>query len=231
MGYSMSVSVSARSHRLKSEMYEFLQRLYRPWSEIVSVFSEDDEDDIQDLFEGPFIDGDLVSAQGKCLIGFDYHPTHGPEREYHYALTRWMAIQIGKRRRRFRSDDLTLKRPVPYYVYDGFEAMPILLSEDWPKPSKELEPYVFNMLGMPMSDHIVRELAWFFIPMEGFSTVSLKHFQKSGDEVREALLSEGLEGAQFFLQVIQAEIGRLDVLWRDHMKKRAESPPPSNPLP
>lgn len=218
MGYSVSVSV--RSHRFKSEMYDFLKRLYRPWSEIVAALAEEDDEDyeILDFFNGPFLDGELASARGKCLIGWDYHPTTGPEREYYYALVRWIAIQVGKRRRRFRGEDLTLDRPVPYYVYDGIEAMPILLTGEWPRLPKELEPYGFDHLGMPLSNRVLRELAWFCIPEGAFERVAASHHGQGGDVIKEALIQEGLEGAEALLHLIRSQIGRLDVLWQDQQR-------------
>ena len=214
----LSVSVSVRSQRLKDVMYEFLQRLYRPWSDVLEELGDDDDDfEVLDFFRGPFVDSELDSP-GKCLIGFDYEPVAGPEREYHYALVRWIALQVGKRRRTFRSDNLKFAQAVPYYVYDGIEAKPILLASEWPNLSKELKIHAYNNLGMSVGDEISRELSWLCIPYEGFSRVATIYHGQSSEAITEGLIQEGLEGAEVLLSIIRTQIARLDVLWRDHLR-------------
>ena len=52
------------------------------------------------------------------------------EREYAYALCRWMAIRVGKKKTRFTNLTPplpTLPDPAPYIVYDGYESWPVLV--------------------------------------------------------------------------------------------------------
>lgn len=206
MGFSISVSV--RSQRLKEDMLSFLLELYRPWSELAQG------EDVPDHFQGPFVD-DQLEQPGKCCIGFDYTPISGPEREYHLAIMRWVAIQVGKRRSKFRGEGLGLSSPVTYLVYDGIEAFPILLQSEWPKVPDDLQGYVCDSLGMKVDDSVAREMAWYFLPQGVFEKVSATLHGKSSNEVREALVQEGLQGAQDMLQGIRSQIARLDVLWKD----------------
>lgn len=206
MGFSLTVSV--RSPRLKDEMHEFLLRSYKPWSELV------DGDDVPDHFRGPYID-DQLDAPGKCCIGFDYEPVTGAEREYHFSLVRWMALRIGKRRSKFRGEDLELDVPVPYVLFDGIEASPILVQSEWPDVPNILRPHVYDSLGMRADDSVAKELAWYCLPNGVFERVSATHHRRHPDVVREALVQEGLSGAQAILQDIRAQIGQLDVLWTE----------------
>lgn len=206
MGFSLTVSV--RSQRLKDGMHEFLLKKYKPWSEFL------DDDEVPDHFQGPFID-DQLDTPGKCCIGFDYEPITGPEREYHFALVRWMALQIGKRRSKFRGEALELNSPVPYVLFDGIEAMPVLLHTEWENSGPDLQAYVCDALGMKVGETLAQEMAWYCLPDDVFGRVSATHHGRPSGEVSQALIHEGLEGAQEILQEIRAEIARLDVLWKD----------------
>lgn len=206
MGFSLAVSV--RSPRLKEEMHEFLIRQYKPWSELV------DGEDIPDHFQGPYID-DQLDTPGKCCIGFDYQPVTGAEREYHFSLIRWMAIQIGKRRSKFRGEALVLVTPVPYVLYDGIELSPVLVQDEWPNVGPDLQPHVFDALGMKVDETVARELAWHFLPDGVFERVSATHHGRPPDSVSEALVQEGLAGAQEVLLGIRSQIAQLDALWKE----------------
>jgi hypothetical protein len=206
MGFSLSVSV--RSHRLKEEMHGFLLTHYKPWSEIV------EKEDLQDHFEGPYLDDEL-DTPGRCTLGFDYDPAvNGAEREYQFTLIRWIAIQVGKRRSTFRGEGLTLPNPVPYVLYDGIEAVPLLIQAEWSKVSIALRPFIIDGLGMKVDD-VGQELAWYCLPEGVFERVTATHHGCSSDAIREALVKEGMVGALKFLQSIRTQVSQLDVLWRE----------------
>jgi len=206
MGFSLSVSV--RSHRLKEEMHGFLLSSYKPWSELV------EDDDTQDSFQGPYVDEEL-DTPGKCCIGFDYHPVPGAEREYHFALVRWIALQVGKRRSSFRGEGLSLPTPVPYVLFDGIEASPVLLQSRWPTVDPVLRPHIVDNFGMRVDDSVAEELAWYCLPEGVFEKVTATHHGRHPDSVREALVKEGMGGAQELIDGIRAQISELDTLWRE----------------
>lgn len=194
MGYS--ISVSARSSRLKSRMVEFLVGSYHPWPDIV-------EDDEESLFNGPM-------HFGKLGIGFEYTAEGGPEREYNFAFVRWLALRIGRRRRQFRG--FTFDSPAPYIIVSG-ESIPVLLEADWEQ--RPPEPYtccVVDRFGLLTCPHPARDLAWYHIPEGSYERVSATHQGKSASEIQEALIRSGIERAKVILQYIRAEISRLDVL-------------------
>lgn len=202
MGYSISVSV--RSQKLKTAMFEFMLEQYRPWPIVI-----DAEEDSR--FEGPLVDN-MVAAQGKCIIGFDYpNLIESAEHEYIFSIVRWMAIRVGKRRSIFRMDGLELPKPVPYYVYDGLEPSPILLEDEWEDVPLELLSCVHTRLGMKITPEVARELAWRYLNDEDFLKAAKPGLSR--EEVKEALIAAGLEDANQVLRIINAEIARLDVLW------------------
>jgi len=218
-----SISVALRNPKLRDQMAGFLQRCFKLWSEVVG----DDDGELEMFFEGPLVD-DLEGVEpGRCIIGFNFLPSPQPEREYHYALMRWIALQAGKRRNRFRAEGLVLDQAVPYLLFDGYETLPILLDTEWTETPSELTQYVCNRFGMPKSIEVARELAWFCLPEEIFDRLSVTHRDKSAEEVSEALIDSGLPTAWEVLGYIQAQIERLDVLWRDANRPPAPRSPGS----
>ena len=201
MGYS--VSVVARSPKLKDEMNSFLLQRYRSWSQVL------DDRTLDDAFQGPFL-----TSRGD--IGFDFDPVVSvPEREYHFAIIRWMAIQIGKRRSKFRSEGLDLARPVPFFLYGESEALPILVQADWPGVAESLQPFVFDTLGMRTDTGAERELAWYCLPENTFEKITTTHHGQPSASIQEALVQEGLPGARGTIELIRSQITLLDIVWRE----------------
>lgn len=203
MGFSVSVSV--KSQQLKSKMYDFLREMYRSWPEVIDV-------DQEALFRGPDIE--LLYIHGKCILGFDYGEASQEEREYNFALMRWVALQVGRQRRRFRGEGVTLDRPVPYIVVGGYEPWPILLDTEW-AACTDMKWWLTDRLGMNTDNSAVRELAWYHIPDGTHERVSATHHGKSTEEIREALIQAGLDGARQTLHIMRSQVARLDTLWRD----------------
>lgn len=199
---ALSLAVAARSHRLKEAMLDFMSRLYVPWSTLT-------EEDRPDCFSGPLAD------PSKPLVGFNYEPTSGPEREYHFAIARWMALQIGKRRSKFRFDGLNFTSPVPYVVFDGIELCPVLLQVEWPSTVNGKRRYLVDGLGMRMDEAYVNELAWHCVPEEAYSIVSVTHHGQTPEAISDALIQAGVPGTQETLQAIRTQLAKLDVLWRE----------------
>ena len=111
MGYT--IAIRPRSEKLKNKMLDFLSKNYQ---------------DADVVFDGkvtayacPPTD-DLCYDHAKLKLGFDYGMLDEAENEYVYALVRWMGLKIGKKRK-WKSIPVS----VPYMVYDGFEAWPIIV--------------------------------------------------------------------------------------------------------
>lgn len=198
-----SIAISTRTLKLRDEMYEFLQRNYRPWFEVLA------EDEDEDLFHGPFIDEDLM-GEGTCRLGFEYETGDVAEREYHFALMRWVAIQIGKRRSKFRTGE-SLSQTVPFLQF-GSELRPIFVHKEWVADKRAPGPFVDN-LGMRMGGQAERDLAWLCIPDDAYGKVSVAHWARPAPEVQEALISEGLHGAKELLRLIRKQLTEIDTLW------------------
>jgi len=113
MGYA--IAVPCRSRKAQARMVEFLSLNYRPFHTFMGLSWETSG------IHGPLTEKELVYDRGKCRIGFEYG-AGGRDREYGFCVVRWIARKIG-RRRAFKG----IPEPVPYYVYDGYEAVPLLL--------------------------------------------------------------------------------------------------------
>ncbi len=116
----------ARSKTLRKKMFEFMAANYRPWGKVT-----EDAHDSPYTDESEGVTDDLSWDDSGLSLGFHYGAgLIGWERPYIYAITRWMAIQVGKRMTRFSTDVVALnvfKEPVPYILYDGYEPWPVLV--------------------------------------------------------------------------------------------------------
>ena len=90
MGYS--ISVNCKSQQAQTRMLKFLERHFRHWGVLMGGPSDADR-----YISAP-------QAHGKHQVGFDYGAwgANTTEREYYYALLRWVAIQVGQRRKSVR---------------------------------------------------------------------------------------------------------------------------------
>lgn len=108
-------------------MLKFLAKNFRSWLEIIGKGDEDR------YISDPT--GDLSYAHGKYQIGFDYGAGWGTfdnsEREFYFAALRWIAIQVGQRRKALHMDShektYNFATPVPFIIYDGCDNWPVLL--------------------------------------------------------------------------------------------------------
>ena len=185
-------------------MFDLLSESHYTWPEVI-------DEDREPNFWGPLVD-DLASAQGRCLIGWDHHPVDGPERLYYFSLVRWVAIQIGRRMRRFRSEGLNLKKSVPYIVHDGLQTIPVFIDSEW---STGAPGSLCDRYGVPLGPQVLRELAWHHIPMGAHSVISATHHGRSIEEIRQAFVTAGTPGATKTIRTIRGHIARLDVLWSE----------------
>lgn len=142
MGYS--IAIRTRSPKLQQKMLRFMKANYRNWPTVEgrpegNAYAGEPSDDIS-------------YDKSKSLIGLDYGAVSGWERVYAYTITRWMALKVGGLRATFPNvTPSRTSKPVPYMVYDGYEAWPILLA-DTPAQLKQIpKPYrwcTYTSLGM-----------------------------------------------------------------------------------
>jgi len=121
MGYD--IYVVARSLKLKRKMLRFMRKHYVPWNELTEQ---------EHNYTSPVQDWrDLCATSSKLALGCHYGPVMGAERDYCYAIVRWMALKIGTKAINFRKHGetgpkISSTEPVPYYSYDGCEKCPVI---------------------------------------------------------------------------------------------------------
>lgn len=122
MGYSISATVRGKNHH---KMLAFLKANFRPFGDLTSEKAHRSLGDPSD---------DLSYDHGRGIIGFDYQSGLSDwERQYAYALCRWVAIKAGLRKTRFRGFKGPKGyefEPTPFMTYDGYEDWPILVVQN-----------------------------------------------------------------------------------------------------
>jgi len=134
MGYS--IATRAKSQGARAEMFSFLADHYRPLHAIQppdSVFSSAAEVfEIQTTEKDHdwtrWIRDDLSYDHAALAIGYDCGTSGGPEGDYAWNILNWIAVTVG-RKRTFPASGIT--EAVPYVVYDGHEAWPVLVRSEW----------------------------------------------------------------------------------------------------
>jgi hypothetical protein len=117
MGYD--IYVVARSMKLKQKMLRFMRKNHVTWEKLVGC---------EHRYTSDILHGHQLCA-GKFAIGIHYGVVSGVERDYAYAVVRWMSLKIGRRCKTFggcEADKSISEKPVPYYSYDGTERCPIV---------------------------------------------------------------------------------------------------------
>jgi len=112
MGYSVATPIKGKSELYR--MKAFMKTHFRTWPELHNL-PKDAPSYIS------LVTDDLSYDHGKCRLGFDYNAA-GSERDYAFAVCRWMALQVG-RKRQFKE----LEKSFPHIVYDGEEAWPVIV--------------------------------------------------------------------------------------------------------
>ena len=181
MGYS--IAVAARSKALRDEMLDFMSEHFREFSEVVG------KGESHDMVPTMHLGYD----NGKCRIGFNYGPLMPGEREYIFCVLKWMAIRIGKRRKLQVFEHSDVQGSVPYYVYDGKEAIPIPLASEYEAPAK-----------------LEREWdGWLLHDEHGWATT-----HNASTRLSRRILSSALEKLEkTYTKHIPGELKRLSELW------------------
>lgn len=188
MGYS--IAMRCRSKALKKKMRAFMKTHYRGWAEI---------DDNQKHSYSRFSD-DLDYDGAKTALGFDYNACE-PERDYIFAVCRWMAIKIG-RKKKWKALGL-----VPYYVYDGYESWPILVEDEW----KEKVPKKFVWCLYSSTGFKAMENKYKGVPL--FEDYEKENRVEEFFKKHMSIYFEIFGGFEKVNELIKNELQRLDDLW------------------
>jgi len=188
MGYSIAVPV--RSEKLRQKMQAFMDANYRDVSQLLEKWKHS-------FASEPT--GDLAYDDGKCRIGFNFNAS-GPERQYIFAAARWMAIQVGRKRTLELFYGTGVRASVPYYVYDGHDACPIVFLDEW-KDKAPPRDGDYPTGGWEMHD----KYGW--LVSGNYEVRIIKSSGIYPKEHQKVLLSE--------LDALYDEIKRLDQLWKE----------------
>lgn len=151
MGYS--IGVRARSKTLQRQMLDFLQANYRAWYEVVGGHNPEDT-------SSPTDDADYDDA--KTFVGFNYSSTWGWNRFWTTTICRWIALQVGRRRRSFAKDVITpnvLAEPTPFITYDGYQNWPVIVSTAPKRLPKGQQWCSTDNLGLPNGPDVFKDYA------------------------------------------------------------------------
>jgi hypothetical protein len=199
MGYSFTTPI--KSKKAQQQMLAFLEKHYRPWSELTKgtiLEYNPDYDATRYICTGE----DLSYDHGKCRIGFDYSRSDDST-PYMHGILRFMALQVG--RRRALPNDTGSPEAVPYIVYDGYEAWPVLLLSKWNgRVPKHSEWALCTESGFKRALRTWENRPEVTPPLPGTFLESLRTEKESELEETD--------------RIVQAELNRLLTLWRDHSK-------------
>lgn len=223
MGYSVGIDV--RNDRLAKRMLKFMGKNYRKWS---AVRGEGPE-----TISTRELSDDISYGQRKGVIGFDYAShCHGWEQTYLFCLARWVALKVGRTKRKFTLDDgartFEFDEPLHYITYDGCEDWPSIVVSDAReamKVSKDRRWCCCDEYGVYVNARVnsilsMRAESLIFDPKvaEAFSRdlKKLKIVPGSRDSIRkmEALRAKHAKPEiDRMLPIVRNEIVRLDGLW------------------
>lgn len=184
MGYSIAVPV--RGEKLRQKMQAFMDEHYR---DTVELFPK-----VYKYSDASKPTANLAYDDGKCRIGFNYN-TSGSERQYIFALTRWMCLQVGRTKRLEIFHGSGIVEKVPYYVYEGNQACPIVLANEW----KDKAP---PRVGYPNEWEMHDEFGWLISNNREVSLIKRMY-----SAVTQRFLKE--------FETLHDEIKRLDALWKE----------------
>lgn len=229
MGYSIATPL--KSALARDAMWAFMQDHYQPWHKV-----EPPEDQLQPLESDPGFphsmafpqgptnpdydftgqlcrDGNLAYDRGKHRIGYNYRVSHGPSGDYAWAILRWMALRAG--RHKSFSKRLGQTAGVPYTVYDGHEAWPVLCRLDWEGKCPNRERWCL------VDDNGFKPVRRDWMPMGDLENVERKiivHTFKDKDSILTAFLKmnlpdEWVAEAALELDTLPAVFEGTDPIW------------------
>ncbi len=226
MGYS--IAIRARNPKLRKKMVKFMAENFRKWSDVLGKG--------ESISSRPGLgeEGSLDYDRSKDAVGFDYAShCHGWESCLIYSATRWMAIKIGKRRSKFQKDAVTpnvFDEAVPFMVYDGYQAWPILIVKDLKAAMKlpatarwcatdslgvYIGPEVNEILTSYAEEMFFdkKTFAAFERDMKKFEHLHKTDFKAWREKHREMKVKHMRPEIDKMLPIVRKEIERLDKLW------------------
>lgn len=188
MGYTVTAPV--RDEVARREMSAFLKVHYRKWPAVCGK-------KCGSYLRGP-ISRDFSYDRGKCRIGFDYNAS-GFERQYAYAVCRWIALKVGK------------VGTYPDKFFPGLNGrFPIIAIDGSDDLDDEQGPWPVVLDGTP---GIPSRLNWLKTSNLGMPTWRSK-FRILEERLYNSLLGCGGR------KLIKSEMERLDALWRSRPSAR-----------
>lgn len=134
-------------------MLDFLHTHYRAWHEVVGGYNPENT-------SGPTNDADYDDA--KTFVGFNYSCTWGWGRFWTTTSCRWIALQVGRRRRSFAKDVISpnvLAEPTPFITYDGYQNWPVIVSSAPTKLPKGHQWCSTDPLGLINGPDVLKDYA------------------------------------------------------------------------
>jgi hypothetical protein len=205
MGYT--IAAHARDAHSRDLMYEFMEKNYR---KSPLVFYGKDELCYSRLACGK----DLSYDHNKLAIGFDYNACE-PERDYIFAVVRWMALKIGK---------LVMVKNLgetPMSYYDGGST-----SDDrWPVLDKTLwkskVPIKWDRCLTNSVGHRSQLNQYEGVPLyDEKDAIGKKEFIRERSNIMREMCGLSMEDID---AIIGKELKRLDRLWKKHTHIKKEA--------
>ncbi|MBD3262183.1 MAG: hypothetical protein GF334_11045 [Candidatus Altiarchaeales archaeon] len=193
MGYS--IAIRAANKTLKKQMKSFMENNYRKPHELLGK-----KNDYSRFTDDPSYDSH------KRALGFDFNAS-GLERDYIFAVCRWMALKIGEVSSRWKK----LGKAVPFTVYDGGKTnddrWPVLVKSEW-------------------ESVVPDDLAWCLVESTGFQNrydhyrgLPLEYGESEEDAINKMIEAESVlygKPVEEVTKTIENELQRLDGLWKKH---------------
>jgi hypothetical protein len=224
MGYSFSAP--CKSKKARDEMFVFLQEHYRSWDLFVAPYKDELEAvqgngilmpfiTLDSRLRGPLTD-DLSYDHSKFKIGFDYGAGFSDgERYWMYNFCYWIAQRVGRRR--------TFKKQapdcgaVPYVLYDGHEAWPVLERSEYEgKVGEDSEWLVDNgFRGMARQSDWEEQMQRDKLQKaqdEGLEGEAMEKVKESVTAMLEWLAGKR-KGSELVDKIVKSELARLTELW------------------
>jgi hypothetical protein len=219
----VSIGIQAASSKAQQRMLDFMGKEYRPHWQVLNL------KDAPCYSSPPIHNPSYVS--GKTVIGIDFNAA-GFERGYAFALTRWMALRVGKTKRKFEDPKADFATPVPYMIYDGSDYWPVL-QQPISKVSSSLQWCCVDRYGMKL-DRSGYDDFWLDVSPQEFQNAQARAYHRFGigkdwpwkkpsDEPPNIRMRIRKEQARLLwpeikkvVAPLRAELKRLDQAWTNH---------------
>jgi hypothetical protein len=121
-----SLSTPFKSQRAFDRTTEFMEEHYRSWNEVAK-----DHPELQSYRNGTYLSENVWCGDREFHYGFDYSGGLDCEYAYRFAIVSWLAIKAGRRAKTRMGGEYGITVATPYYLYDAYEATPVLTANEW----------------------------------------------------------------------------------------------------